>query len=47
MELLLSSLSEALKQEELMQIKTQVKNLIYGEIEFMQKQVLFYVVMVE
>lgn len=30
-----------------MQIKTQVKNLIYGEIEFMQKQVLFYVVMVE
>lgn len=30
-----------------MQIKTQVKNLIYGEIEFMQKQVLFYIVMVE
>lgn len=30
-----------------MQIETQVKNLIYGEIEFMQKQVLFYVVMVE
>lgn len=30
-----------------MQIKTQVKNLIYGEIEFMQKQVLFYVVMAE
>lgn len=30
-----------------MQIETQVKNLIYGEIEFMQEQVLFYVVMVE
>ena len=30
-----------------MQIETQVKNLIHGEIEFMQKQVLFYVVMVE
>lgn len=30
-----------------MQIETQMKNLIYGEIKFMQKQVLFYVVMVE
>lgn len=26
-----------------MQMETQMKNLIYGEIKFMQKQVLFYV----